>query len=166
MRKLLLVMMAVMAFGMTACTRVQVSSLDQPLAVDLICIEQNPKVIVDDFLKVLEDGIARNGMRSIVFTGNTPEGCEYIMTYTALRTWDITPYLSHAEIWIHKSNRQVASAVYHLAGGGGLSLMKWQGTKTKMDPVIDELFSKSRGVRDPSVDEEPREKEKPDDAKL
>jgi len=28
-----------------------------------------------------------------------------------------------------------------LKGAGGFSLMKWQGTKTKMDPVIDELLS-------------------------
>jgi hypothetical protein len=38
--------------------------------------------------------------------------------------------------------------VYHLKGGGGLSVMKWQGTASKMDPVIDELLAGvNAGVR-------------------
>jgi hypothetical protein len=41
---------------------------------------------------------------------------------------------------IQKEGRQVAYAEYHLKGKGGLSLTKWQDTKTKMDPVIDELL--------------------------
>jgi len=36
------------------------------------------------------------------------------------------------------------TAEYHLRGGGGLSLMKWQSTKSKIDPVIDELLKNSK----------------------
>jgi hypothetical protein len=57
-----------------------------------------------------------------------------------LRSWDFAPYLAQAELWLRKDGDQVGYAEYHLVGGGGFSLMKWQGTKTKMDPVIDQLF--------------------------
>lgn len=51
------------------------------------------------------------------------------------------PYLSHAELQLHRAGQQVASAEYHLRGKGGFSLTKWAGTKSKMDPVIDELLA-------------------------
>jgi len=32
---------------------------------------------------------------------------------------------------------------FHLRGKGGYSMYKWQGTKAKMDPVIDQLLAGS-----------------------
>ena len=153
MRKSILVMLlAGMVAGLSGCTSVQVKSLEPSVYVDLICIEQNPKVIVRDFLGVLEDGIARHGMKTRVYTGDTPpKDCEYIMTYTATQSWDFTTYLSHAELRIYKDNQQLASAIYHLTGGGGFALTKWEGTKTKMDPVIDELFANRHEAQPPIV---------------
>jgi hypothetical protein len=76
-----------------------------------------------------------------VYTGDAPAGCDVILTYTALRSWDFAPYLSHAELHLKtRDGAEIASAEYHLVGKGGYSLMKWQGTKTKMDPVVDELL--------------------------
>ena len=44
-------------------------------------------------------------------------------------------------VWDAESGRQVAYAEYHLKGKGGYSMMKWQGVKTKMDPVMDQLLA-------------------------
>jgi hypothetical protein len=106
-----------------------------------ICIENNPKVLVRDFVDVLQEGISRHAMTSRVYSGELPENCDLRLTYTALRSWDFAPYLAKAELWLDQDGAQVGHAEYHLIGGGGLSLMKWQGTKTKMDPVIDQLFA-------------------------
>jgi hypothetical protein len=62
------------------------------------------------------------------------------LSYTARRSWDFAPYLAQAELWLRQDGKQVGYAEYHLVGGGGFSLTKWQGTKTKMDPVIDQLL--------------------------
>ena len=97
---------------------------------------------VNDFIPVLRDGFDRHGIATEVYSGQKPEKCEYILTYTALRSWDFSPYLSHAELRIEKDGRQIAYAEYHLKGKGGLSLTKWASTREKMDPVIDELFKK------------------------
>ena len=130
---------------LSACTSVTVVPLDPSLDMQLICIERNPAVRLSGFVDMLEEGIARNGMKSQVFEGSKPESCEYVLKYTALRSWDVTPYLSHAELWIYKNDKQVASAVFHLKGKGGLAVTKWKSTKAKMDPVIDELLSKKQG---------------------
>jgi hypothetical protein len=125
---------------LTACTSVTVKRPDPALSIKAVCIQENPKVWVRDFLPVLREGFDRHGINTNVYSGTKPEDCEYVLTYTALQSWDFAPYLSHAELWLEKNGQRVASAEYHLVGKGGLSLMKWQGTKTKMDPVIDELL--------------------------
>ena len=120
------------------CTSIQV----EPLAVRPvnICIEQNPKVLVTDFVSVVQSGLASRGIKSEVYM-QVPASCEYRMTYVAYRSWDFVPYLSSAdlEIWDHEK-RRVGAAHYHLRGKGGLSMAKWQGTETKMAPVLDQLL--------------------------
>jgi hypothetical protein len=117
-----------------------VQPLNESLAPSIVCIQENPKVQVSDFLQVLQTGFSRHGIATEVFTGDVPQTCEYVLTYTALRSWDLTPYLSHAELHLSRNGRSVARAEYHLRGKGGFSLMKYQGTKKKMDPVIDQLL--------------------------
>ena len=99
-------------------------------------------MIVGDFLYVIRNRFEYHGINTHVFDHPDPNKCEYILTYTALKTWDIGTYMHHAELRLEKGGIKIASAQYHLNGGGGLSLMKWQGTQTKMDPVVDQLLGK------------------------
>ena len=66
------------------------------------------------------------------------------MTYAAVRAWDFAEYLHYAELRLESKGRRIAYAEYRLVGKGGLSMMKWQSTRTKMDPVIDELLQQSK----------------------
>ena len=75
-----------------------------------------------------------------MYTGIKPEHCEYRLTYTALRSWDFSAYLSHAELRLYKGSKKIGYAEYHLKGKGGLSLTKWASVKSKMVPVINELL--------------------------
>ncbi|XLY88748.1 Sbal_3080 family lipoprotein [Ectopseudomonas mendocina] len=125
---------------LVGCTSTHVTPLQS--AADQMCIEENPKVQVSDFVPVLQEGFARHGIETQLYTKIPREQCPYVVTYTARRSWDMAPYLSTAEIVILGPRRQtLAKANYHLRGKGGLSLMKWQGTKSKIDPVIDELLA-------------------------
>ena len=126
--------------AVVGCTSIQVQPIDRSVNLKHVCIQENPKVIVADFVTVLRDGFDRHGISSEVFSGAKPERCEYVLTYTALQSWDFSTYLSHAELRLESKGRKVAYAEYHLSGKGGFSLMKWQSTKTKMDPVIDDLL--------------------------
>jgi hypothetical protein len=140
MRKLIPIFVFAVVLNLASCTSITVTPPDASLSMKHVCIEINPKVEVSDFVSVVQDGFQRHGISSSVYSPPKPADCEYILTYTARRSWDIVPYLSVAEIKIEKDGRQVAFAEYHLVGKGGFSLMKYQGTKAKMDPVIDELL--------------------------
>jgi hypothetical protein len=74
--------------------------------------------------------------------GRVPANCECIVSYTARRSWDFKPYLSHAEVRIERLGEQLGYATYHLEGGGGLALSKFDSTGEKMDPIIDELLAR------------------------
>jgi len=123
---------------LSGCTSIQV----EPLAVRpaSICIEQNPKVQVSDFVSVIQRGLSDRGISSQVYE-QVPTTCDYKLTYVAYRSWDFVPYLTSAdlEVW-DKGNRRVGAAHYHLRGKGGMSMAKWQGTQTKMAPVMDQLL--------------------------
>jgi hypothetical protein len=129
-----------LVLALASCTSIQAQSIDRSLDLKHVCIQENPRVIVADFLPVVRDGFDRHGISTEVFSGTAPDRCEYILTYTALQSWDFSTYLSHAELRLERKGRRVAYAEYHLTGKGGFSPMKWQGTRTKMDPVIDELL--------------------------
>jgi hypothetical protein len=138
------------AFLAGACTSVRVRPVDAAANMKHVCIEENPKVIVPGFLATVRDGFDRHGISTQVYSGDVPPSCEFVLTYTALRSWDLAPYLSHAELKLESGGREVAAAEYHLNAKGGFSLMKWQGVKTKMDPVIDELLAGYRRGAPPS----------------
>lgn len=132
---------AIAVLMLAACTSVKVKPVDGHTAMDHVCIQNNPAVKVDDFVLVMQDGFQRHGIAAEVFFSDPPASCEYIVDYTALRSWDFKPYLSHAEIRITQHGRLVASATYHLNGKGGFDMGKWRGTKAKIDPVMDEMLA-------------------------
>jgi len=105
----------------------------------LVCIEQNPKVIVDDMLSVLEEGFQRHDIRTMIYQGNPPDRCDYTLWYTATRGWDLAPFLNRAELRLRYKGETIASANYKHSGG--FALNKWASTSTKISPVIDELLS-------------------------
>jgi hypothetical protein len=129
-----------LALLVSACTSIEVRPLDASAPIKQVCIVENPRVEVSDFVDVMRDGFDRHGMASSVVTAEAAKTCDVTLTYTALRKWDLAPYLAHAELRLWRDGRQIGSATYHLNGGGGLSLAKWEGTRTKMDPVMDQLL--------------------------
>lgn len=135
---------AVFLLLLGGCTQINVAPVDPALRITHVCIEKNPKVRVSDFLSVLRKGFYRHGITTEVYSPHSGWGepaCDYILRYTALRSWDVVPYLSHAELSLwDRHGRLIATAEYHLAGKGGLTFTKWEGTKSKMDPVIDMLL--------------------------
>lgn len=123
-----------------ACTTVNVKKVDasrNPLK--LVCIEENPKVAVEDLTFVLETGFQRHGIKTLIYQSKLPERCEYTLWYTAFRKWDVVSYLSLAELKLRRGDEVIASATYKHSGGFGLN--KWASTESKLNPVIDELLS-------------------------
>ena len=125
----------------SACTSISVRPVASAPPLGLVCIRENPKVLVSDFVPVVRGALSDHGIRSEVFVGDPARHCDVTLTYTALRKWDFAPYLSHAELRLERDGEQIGYAKYHLRGNGGLSFLKWRGTQAKMGPVLDELLA-------------------------
>ena len=131
----------IMPLLLSACTSIKTKPLDRSLGVSHICIQKNPKVTVPDFLSVVRNGFDDHGISSSVFDGAVPYDCQYVLTYTALRSWDFVTYLSHAELRLQdRHGKRVAYGQLHLKGKGGFAFTKWKSVETKMNLVIDEML--------------------------
>lgn len=135
------IILLVVVLFMTGCTSVKVQEMAPSLKVSHVCIQDNPKVIVADFIHVVRKGFERHGITTEIFKGKKPSYCEHHLTYTAFKTWDIGMYMHHAELQLYRGFDPIAYAEYHLNGEGGLALNKWASVKSKMDPVIDRLLA-------------------------
>ena len=135
---------------LSGCTQINVRKIDsQKYAIKHVCIEQNLRVNVNDFVSVMENKFYEYGITSEVFREySPPSSCKYIVKYTAKQSWDITKYIGFAEINIYRGNRKIGGATYKQAGGSAsLSLNKWGSTLEKIGPVLDELLVKFSGQK-------------------
>src|SRR3989339_256007 len=150
--KILMPIFICTAIGLMAgCT---VKTMVRPLAlssdVDVICIHENPQVIIGDFLPVLQEGIIRNKLRSRAYR-EIPSSCSYVIEYVATQRWDFKTFMSDADIRLYHATDLVGSVSYQLPsgifGGGGINLSKFDSTKEKLDPLLDELFKNYSSAR-------------------
>ncbi len=128
------------ALASVGCTSVTVEPL--PAGVKEVLVRENPKVSMDGFLPYVVRSFESRGIATRVIRGSEPAGDAYVVSYTALRSWDLTTYLSSAEFWVHHRSDLVGHAEYHLRGKGGFALTKFQHVETKLDPVFDELLAR------------------------
>ena len=136
MKYLVIVGLVVLA----GCTSMDVRPIAASAKLDKICIEFNGEVNVDDFVPVVQEDFFSHGISSVVYHTDRPKGCEFTMTYAVDRWWDLKPYMVDAQLTVNKNDAYIGSAHYHLAGHGGLSVMKWQGTHSKIDPLLDDML--------------------------
>ena len=141
MKKLTMLTVAMTSLILGGCTAVSVQPMDSAAGLKHACIKKNSAVIRGDFLPTVQKGFKNHGISTSIYVNHMPTSCEYVVTYTATQTWDMAMVLKDAEIWIHRAGEQVAYGNYHLRGGGGFSLMKWQGAEKKILPMIDELLA-------------------------
>ncbi len=137
--------MMILTLSIQGCVSIQVQPVDRALQLKHVCIRENPRVKIDDFVGVVQDGFDRHGISTeLVRDGSDlPERCEYVLTYAAVRAWDLAEYMHYAHLRLEHKGATVAYAEYRLINKGGLDLRKFRDVKAKMDPVIDELLGPS-----------------------
>jgi hypothetical protein len=129
---------------LSGCTVTKVTPVDSALRIKSACLENCKDTCFDgEMMGVIRDGFDRNGITTQIYNGNRPTECEYHLSVMCERTWDMAMYMHHAELRLYRANAQIGYAEYHLKGEGGLALTKFGSTKSKMDPIIDELLSGS-----------------------
>jgi hypothetical protein len=126
----------------SGCTAIKVQPVNTALEIKHACIEDGQQMCFDgEMIGVIRDGFERHGISTQIYSGNLPSECEYYLSYMCERTWDLATYMHHAELRLYRGKDKIGYAEYHLKGKGGFSMLKWESTKTKMDPVIDELLT-------------------------
>lgn len=134
-----MIAIAVLVF-LGACTSLDVRPIPASAKVDKICIKYNEEVNVEDLVPVVQDDLSNHGIQSVVFRAQAPSDCSFQLSYTADRWWDLGTYLVDAKISVWKDDVLFGSAHYHLNGHGGLSVMKWEGTKAKITPPLNQML--------------------------
>lgn len=134
------VLMIVSCLLMGGCTSLTVSPISSNSNLKHVVIVKNPKVEVKNFISVLQEGFERHGISTEIYAGGEIPTSIGVVNYTALRSWDGWPYMSVAEVTVKQDSTQVGRGDFYLRGKGGLSLMKWRGTRYKINPLMDEML--------------------------
>jgi hypothetical protein len=108
---------------------------------DRVCIVRNPKVIVPDFLSVVQDAFRRHGIQTAVYDSSPPADCTFLLDYTARQGWDGVNYLKFAQLTLREGSSTIGAVEYR--HGGGFDFSKFAGTYSKISPLVDELLSAS-----------------------
>lgn len=114
-------------FGLVGCAAIQVNNTTgfNPDSIKQLCIIHNPKVIIKDFDKLVENSFARYNIHARTYkeTDNL-SFCQTTLNYTALRSWDFASYMVSAQFNLIQNGRQVSEASFRLKGNGGFVLNK------------------------------------------
>jgi len=121
------------------CNAVRVKEVSAKEPIEHVCIEQNSRVTIVDFVDVMQEAFLKHGISSSVVS--PPARCKYTATYTAQRTWNLGTFLSEAHVVIFRDGTPIAAANYHLRGKGGLTLTKFAATRSKILPVMDQMLA-------------------------
>ena len=106
---------SIAALSLSACTSIAVTPLAASYQVKKLCIRENPKVMVDDLIPVITEGLADHHIQSELIPSvinktsaqdndneadeywmnitPIPDNCDFNLTYTARRSWDMATYL-------------------------------------------------------------------------
>ncbi len=128
--------------GLSGCS---ITQNVQPVAdndIERICVEHNPDVLMDGFEPAVCELIEEQGVYTEVYRGERPVGCSHYLEYTANWRWDMVMYLSYADLKVFGQDGIEGRATYDARNGGG-RMDKFGPTRTKIAPLIDELFSGS-----------------------
>jgi hypothetical protein len=136
--KVLLAMSLCASFA--GCAAVKVTPVNPSHRIEHICIQENRKVQVDEFVVVMQEGFQKHGITSELISGLIPKDCVYSASYIALRSWEGRVYFSQAQIDLQRDGQTIASASLDLKNGSSRARDRKADIRTKMIPIIDTLL--------------------------
>ena len=110
-----LVTLLLVACSTTRVKPVAPQVIGSAASVDRICIVENPRVAVKEFVNTYQSALEQRGYKVEVIRDRKAYSlamCPYLSEYTAFYAWDMVFYLSYAELTIYKDGKVAGSAVY------------------------------------------------------
>lgn len=123
----------------SACTIIQNVEPAEIVKGEELCIIENPDVR-EGFLKELKLALSKKGVEHRVVSQETvPESCEWTARYLAKWSWDLSLYMSYAEIKIYHNGNLDGHAIYDSTGGSASS-KKFIDAEPKIRELVNELM--------------------------
>lgn len=104
-----------------------------------LCIIENPDVR-DGFLKEYRSVLSSKGIpHKVVSENSVPSSCEWTSTYVARWSWDLSLYMSYAEIKVFHNGSLDGEAKYDSTKGGA-NMSKFIDAEPKIRELINQLM--------------------------
>ena len=135
--KWILILIAMALSGCSINQSVEPAELDKG---DRLCVVEDVDVR-PGFLGEIKKFLAERRIPyDIVQNDAIPVSCEWTMRYVGRWTWDMSLYMSYAEIKIYKNGQLDGSAVYDSTGGGA-NMNKFIDAEPKIRELLDQLIT-------------------------
>ena len=120
----------------------QIKSVGMDAEVDHICLQYNDRVIVTDTDKILMGLIRENGYTTELYMSkDRPDGCQYVMTYTAGRRWKIIDIpMIYAKIDLYRGKDLLGSGTFGSRRRGAPISNRFDSTEEKLRPLVKEVL--------------------------
>lgn len=116
----------------------------KPVEGPTVCIVQNRNVRLT-FFETVELTLRKNGYRvKRLESYASADACPLTASYSASWKWDVTQYMSSAEIVVVKDGKPAGKASYD-ASAGGVGEAKSIDTTTKITQLVNQLFPRVTG---------------------
>jgi len=134
------VVISVLALSLlSACSITQTIDPVSQLGTNEVCIIENPPVR-EGFLVELQRNLRSKGADvRVIDPGASVAACPVVVTYLARWSWDLTIYMSYAEIVVYEDGARAGRALYDATKGGG-RLDKFVDAEPKIRELVDQLF--------------------------
>jgi len=128
-----------LVFLISACTITQNIEPAEMVSGSELCIIETPKVR-DSFLIEYRQELTKKGIKSIVVqASDIPASCQWTSTYNALWSWDLSLYMSYAEIKIFNNGVLDGEAIYD-SRKGGANTGKFIDAEEKITELVEQLI--------------------------
>jgi hypothetical protein len=137
-------LLALAVMLLAGCTIKQhVKAIESP-ANDEVCIVENPKVR-EGFLVEYQRTLKELGYEPrLLEPDSSTNACGVTSTYVARWSWDVTIYLSYAEIRVFAGGAPAGEAIYDSTRGGFRLIDKFIDAEPKIRELVTELFPARR----------------------
>ncbi|VUD46617.1 hypothetical protein TDB9533_00859 [Thalassocella blandensis] len=136
--KLLIILSTIIFSG---CTIKQVVDPVDMSSTAELCIVEN-SAVKEGFLRELRATLTEKGIKHKIITEfSATDTCEWTATYNARWSWDLTIYLSYAEIKIFRNGELSGQALYD-SRSGGANMNKFIDAEPKIRELVNQLINK------------------------
>jgi hypothetical protein len=133
----------VLAFAAAAllcgCSSYQITAIGNPKGIKAVTIVEDRSQVYGGLVPLIENEFKGRGIAVKTVAGPyKAQPGEYVVDYTAQRSWDFTSYLKSATVRVNCDGRLVGGGSYEVSSWAFAS--KWRSDRTKLLPVFCGMF--------------------------